>query len=88
MTQTRQQIPRLTRIFRIVTTLMSTFSSRDMHKYECGEHFEGLCDNMTSINGETLLTFLRHVSFTGKSFYLDRCLIDVLEHISKFINLG
>ena len=38
-----------------------------MHAKECGSNFIGLCDKMTSINGETLLNFLRNVSFTGKS---------------------
>ena len=46
---------------------MFLFPPRDMHAKECGPNFIGLCDKMTSINGETLLNFLRNVSFTGKS---------------------
>ena len=45
------------------------FSFRDMHRFECGENYVGLCENMTSINGETLLKFLRNVSFTGEWFF-------------------
>ena len=41
---------------------------RDMHAFECGPNFVGLCENMTSINGETLLKFLRNVTFTGIVF--------------------
>ena len=43
---------------------------RDMHAFECGKDYVGLCDNMTTINGETLLKFLRNVSFTGERFIL------------------
>lgn len=45
-------------------------SYRDMHAFECGKDYVGLCDNMTTINGETLLKFLRNVSFTGERFIL------------------
>ena len=45
------------------------FSFRDMHEFECGRNYVGLCENMTSINGETLLKFLRNVSFTGEWFF-------------------
>ena len=45
------------------------FSFRDMHEFECGKNYVGLCENMTSINGETLLKFLRNVSFTGEWFF-------------------
>ena len=38
---------------------------RDMHQHLCGENYEGLCQKMTSIDGETLLKFLRNVSFQG-----------------------
>ena len=36
-----------------------------MHQHLCGENYEGLCQKMTSIDGETLLKFLRNVSFQG-----------------------
>ena len=36
-----------------------------MHRDQCGEMYEGLCQKMTSINGEVLLKFLRNVSFKG-----------------------
>ena len=37
-----------------------------MHAEECGTNFTGLCAKMKPINGEKLLTYLRHVNFTGK----------------------
>ena len=43
------------------------FFCRDMHAHQCGEQFEGLCTEMMSIDGETLLRFLRNVSFEGKT---------------------
>ena len=38
-----------------------------MHAHQCGEQFEGLCTEMMSIDGETLLRFLRNVTFEGKT---------------------
>ena len=46
------------------------FLYSDMHRDQCGEMYEGLCQKMTSINGEVLLKFLRNVSFKGTSFML------------------
>ena len=40
-----------------------------MHAEECGTNFTGLCAKMKPINGEKLLTYLRHVNFTGKHEY-------------------
>ena len=40
-----------------------------MHTEECGTNFTGLCAKMKPINGEKLLTYLRHVNFTGKCKY-------------------
>ena len=42
---------------------------RAMHTEECGPNVVGLCAKMKPINGEKLLTYLRHVNFTGKFKY-------------------
>ena len=52
------------------TYMFYVFSYSDMHRDQCGEMYEGLCQKMTSINGEVLLKFLRNVSFKGTSFIL------------------
>ena len=57
-------------LFLHVYYMFYVFSYSDMHRDQCGEMYEGLCQKMTSINGEVLLKFLRNVSFKGTSFIL------------------
>ena len=52
---------------KVISMFFIFFFCRDMHAHQCGEQFEGLCTEMMSIDGETLLRFLRNVTFEGKT---------------------
>ena len=39
---------------------------RDMHGEVCGEEHRGVCGAMKPVDGESLLGYLRNVSFTGE----------------------